>query len=249
MARRVGAAIVDGAGLDESSEDRTHSLPERHLRTASMGSGKYWFATLSGKQWTARWGKRGTEGQTKTFPFPNPDKARADFEKSVRKKLDEGYADSTTGAAIAQLTQRAAFTIKVTKKPGIDRIGGAAPATPPVCKGCRKPMGVVAVFAADAERLALPAGKALAIYMCETGGKNCKTWDPDAGANAAVLLPKTAFASGAGRLVHAGDGASTALRKGSTHRAICPVARSLEWFPTWVQDPEFPRDARSARRR
>jgi len=215
------------------------SAPERYLVYREAGLGKYWFATLAGKKWTAKWGKRGSTGQSKASTFPTPEKARADFEKTVRKKLDEGYVDSERGASIATIAQRPAFTLAVTKKPsGIDRIGGPSPTASPKCKGCGKPMELVATFAADAERLPLD-GKALAIFMCEGVGDRCKTWDPNAGANAALLLPKAPTA------VSEGQGARFTRtmemdRKAEGLEAESPGGSKLGGYPTWMQDPEPP---------
>jgi predicted DNA-binding WGR domain protein len=216
------------------------SSPERYLVYREAGLGKFWFAALAGKTWTATWGRRGGDGQSKQHAFPTDAKARSDFDKAVRKKLDEGYVDSDRGAAIAKLAQRPAYIIAATKTPsGADRIGGDPPTAPPACKRCRAPMAFIAMFAADAERLPLDRGKALALFMCETG-KDCKTWDPDSGANAALILAKLPAASARGSGMRFVAAVEVDRDAEQIEDSESPGGSKLGGFATWVQDPQIP---------
>ncbi|MDC0709628.1 WGR domain-containing protein [Stigmatella sp. ncwal1] len=54
-------------------------------------SSKFWEITLSGKSFTTRWGRIGTEGQEKTQSFASPAEAKKEHDKLVREKEKKGY--------------------------------------------------------------------------------------------------------------------------------------------------------------
>ena len=60
-------------------------------------SNKFWEITLEGSSFTTRWGRIGTEGQTKTQSFDSPAEAKKESEKLIASKEKKGYALSEGG--------------------------------------------------------------------------------------------------------------------------------------------------------
>lgn len=60
-------------------------------------SDKFWEITLDGTSHTVRYGRVGTDGQTKTKDFPSEDKARASYDKLIAQKTGKGYAEVAAG--------------------------------------------------------------------------------------------------------------------------------------------------------
>jgi predicted DNA-binding WGR domain protein len=54
-------------------------------------SRKFWDASLRGKQLVVRWGRIGTEGQSKVFEFPTAAAARDKQSSLIREKTAKGY--------------------------------------------------------------------------------------------------------------------------------------------------------------
>ncbi|MFZ5441987.1 MAG: WGR domain-containing protein [Myxococcota bacterium] len=54
-------------------------------------SRKFWEIDLQGSSFTTRWGRLGTEGQSKRQDFADPDTARHEYELLVRSKEKKGY--------------------------------------------------------------------------------------------------------------------------------------------------------------
>ncbi|MDQ3365468.1 MAG: WGR domain-containing protein [Myxococcota bacterium] len=57
-------------------------------------SSKFWEIELSGKVFTARWGRIGTTGQEKQQSWPSPAIAQQEHDKLVAAKRKKGYADA-----------------------------------------------------------------------------------------------------------------------------------------------------------
>lgn len=73
----------------------------RHLINTEEGSSKFWEGRVEGSSVIVRYGKIGSDGQTKTKDLKSPAQAEAELAKLVREKLAKGYADaagSGTGA-------------------------------------------------------------------------------------------------------------------------------------------------------
>jgi predicted DNA-binding WGR domain protein len=93
-----------------------------YLEFSDGKSNKFWEGEVDGAELTTRWGKIGSDGQTKTKAFDTPAKALAAYEKAVKSKTGKGYAEVSTGAASAP-TEAAAPAAKAAPAP-------AAPAAP-----------------------------------------------------------------------------------------------------------------------
>jgi len=56
-------------------------------------SSKFWEVTLNGSEFTVRFGKIGTNGQSKTKNAGSPEKAKSEMEKLIREKTGKGYKE------------------------------------------------------------------------------------------------------------------------------------------------------------
>ncbi len=61
-------------------------------------SNKFWEIELSGDSFTTRWGRIGTEGQSKTKAWDSAATAKKEYDKLVASKLKEGYEQVDGGA-------------------------------------------------------------------------------------------------------------------------------------------------------
>jgi predicted DNA-binding WGR domain protein len=68
-----------------------------HLRYQDEKSSKFWEIEVEGSSHTVRYGKIGTDGQTKTKEFGSPDEAQASADKLVKQKLKKGYEHAESG--------------------------------------------------------------------------------------------------------------------------------------------------------
>jgi DNA ligase-1 len=59
-------------------------------------SSKFWEVRVEGSDLTTRWGRIGTDGQSKTKNFATPEKARTERDKLVAEKAAKGYRELTT---------------------------------------------------------------------------------------------------------------------------------------------------------
>lgn len=65
----------------------------RYFEFQDAKSDKFWEIELSGNGFTTRWGKRGTNGQSKEKRFADEAEARKTLDKLVAEKLKEGYVE------------------------------------------------------------------------------------------------------------------------------------------------------------
>lgn len=225
--------------------------PRRYLVSRAEGVGKYWFATLEGASWTARWGQRGRPAQSKTYELASEEAAGRDFDKKVAEKLDKGYTDAPAGERAAQLEGATAYPLVLVDARGegdfVHGAVGVEDSSWPTCKGCHAPMTSLGLFHAHPERLPLAGHAALALFQCERG---CASWDPGSGANAAVLLdhvaaPRPAAPAGAEvRPLQWVAYAAPAFEPDHAAEGIEdrrePGGSKLGGTPTWVQAPQRP---------
>ena len=69
------------------------STGPRYFEFVGGGSSKFWEVSLTGKAFTVRFGKMGTDGQTQLKQFPTAEKAAAECEKLVAEKTKKGYVE------------------------------------------------------------------------------------------------------------------------------------------------------------
>ncbi len=64
-------------------------------------SNKFWEITVEGDSYTVRYGRLGTDGQTKTKAFASAEVARREADKMIASKTKKGYAKVSSGGANA----------------------------------------------------------------------------------------------------------------------------------------------------
>jgi DNA ligase-1 len=65
----------------------------RMFENTSGGASKFWEVSVSGSSLTTRWGKIGSDGQTKTKTFATAEKAQSEADKLVGEKTAGGYVE------------------------------------------------------------------------------------------------------------------------------------------------------------
>ena len=90
------------------------------------GSDKFWIIELAGKSHTVRYGRQGTDGQSKTKDFGSDDEARKSYDKLIAQKTKKGYveaksADESRGAKLqavkADLKEQEPFLAEIRENP------------------------------------------------------------------------------------------------------------------------------------
>ncbi len=65
----------------------------RRFEFVGGGSSKFWVIEMSGKSSTVRFGRIGTDGQSKSREFESPEDAKREVDKQVREKTGKGYLE------------------------------------------------------------------------------------------------------------------------------------------------------------
>jgi predicted DNA-binding WGR domain protein len=230
------------------------------------GSNKFWFGRLDGASWTAEWGRRGSKGQSKTYTFATPEKARADFEAKVREKVGKGYEIAPEGARVAEAVGKPSWRFKLGKE-GEDQFGGMPPGVDeeawPHCKDCEHPQQFILLLNAHEQRLPLKKHAGLALFMCdgEVSRGSCDTFDPYSGANAVLLLSREALTRPPLKRHPPGEMATSKVlsRRGFLYREVLDPEPTDEensramhdkvgGYPGWLQGVETPK-CRKCRKR
>jgi uncharacterized protein (TIGR02996 family) len=73
----------------------------RTFQFSDAKSHKFWNIDVSGKSFTATWGKIGTPGQSQTKSFPTGEKAQAEADKLIKEKTKKGYVETTPTASVS----------------------------------------------------------------------------------------------------------------------------------------------------
>ena len=68
-------------------------MAERRFEYKDGKSAKFWTIRLEGASHTVNYGRIGTDGQTKTKEFVNPEKAQASHDKLISQKVKKGYRE------------------------------------------------------------------------------------------------------------------------------------------------------------
>jgi DNA ligase-1 len=69
------------------------SANPRHFEFVQGTSSKFWEVSQSGKSMTTRWGRIGSNGQSKTKTFPDQQAASDAMANLIQEKTDEGYVE------------------------------------------------------------------------------------------------------------------------------------------------------------
>jgi predicted DNA-binding WGR domain protein len=66
---------------------------KRYFEFVAGGSRKFWEISLSGSDVTTRWGRIGTDGQSKTKTFKDAAAAKKEYDKLIAEKTSKGYTE------------------------------------------------------------------------------------------------------------------------------------------------------------
>ena len=69
------------------------SKGKRYFEFVEGTSSKFWEVSVSGNDVTTRWGRIGTDGQSKTKTFADATKAQAEADKLIEEKTEKGYVE------------------------------------------------------------------------------------------------------------------------------------------------------------
>jgi len=101
----------------------------RRFELIDGSSQKFWEIELQGSDFTVRWGRIGTDGQSQQKSFPSAAKAQTEHDKLVTEKQKKGYAENTGGTPKAK-AQAKAGTPEPAPEPAPVRQAPPAPAAP-----------------------------------------------------------------------------------------------------------------------
>jgi superfamily I DNA and/or RNA helicase/predicted DNA-binding WGR domain protein len=94
----LGPPATQGTTEPSSSELPTTSPADRrYFECVEAGSKKFWEITVDGSQHTVRFGRIGSQGQSRTKAFPDGAAARRDADRLIREKLVKGYTEPRAG--------------------------------------------------------------------------------------------------------------------------------------------------------
>ena len=71
---------------------------KRYFKSTVDGASKFWEVWMEADTVSTRWGKIGSDGQTKTKEFADAAKAKKEYEKLLKEKTDKGYVEGTAPA-------------------------------------------------------------------------------------------------------------------------------------------------------
>src|SRR5262245_26756138 len=74
---------------------------KRTFEFVEGSSNKFWEVWVDGAELTTRWGRIGTNGQSKTKSFASSDKAAVERDKLIAEKVGKGYRETISNADAA----------------------------------------------------------------------------------------------------------------------------------------------------
>lgn len=80
------------ASAKKSSSEPT-SVGKRYFEFVEGTSSKFWEISTEGNELTTRWGRIGSDGQSKTKTFSSADKALQEYNAAIEEKLANGYKE------------------------------------------------------------------------------------------------------------------------------------------------------------
>jgi DNA ligase-1 len=92
IAKKPPERPAEPAATKASSETGTAGKPRR-FEFVEGGSSKFWEISVGGSEHTVRFGRIGTQGQTKTKSFATEAAAEADAAKLIAEKTKKGYSE------------------------------------------------------------------------------------------------------------------------------------------------------------
>ena len=81
------------AAAAPAKKSTAESSAPRYFEFVEGNSSKFWEVSTDGNDLTTRWGRIGSDGQSKTKTFASPEKANAERDALIKSKLDGGYEE------------------------------------------------------------------------------------------------------------------------------------------------------------
>lgn len=101
----------DSVAPPTATDAASQEAQKKYFECISAKSSKFWEITLTGNEYTVRYGRIGKNGQKKTKSFSNSALAKEAFKKSIRKKITKGYKEKITWSAKPWASSEATYTI------------------------------------------------------------------------------------------------------------------------------------------
>jgi DNA ligase-1 len=96
------AALCAGLPTPHTTATPAAAPTRRSFEFVEGKSSKFWEVWTSGHELTTRWGRIGTDGQTKTKAFATPAAARAEYDKLIAEKAAKGYREVSASVPAEQ---------------------------------------------------------------------------------------------------------------------------------------------------
>ncbi|HQX52355.1 MAG TPA: DUF5724 domain-containing protein [Planctomycetaceae bacterium] len=87
-------SATPGKTAQEQSSSAVLGSTIRHLEFVEGNSKKFWEIELNGNTVTTKWGRIGTNGQSKTKSFADESKAKTEYDKLLKEKISKGYSET-----------------------------------------------------------------------------------------------------------------------------------------------------------
>jgi DNA ligase-1 len=91
---------VSATATSAETHAHTSSSAKRYFEFVEGTSNKFWEVWTNGCELTTRWGRIGTDGQSKSKTFATAAAAQAEHDELVAEKLGKGYREITRAAAV-----------------------------------------------------------------------------------------------------------------------------------------------------
>jgi DNA ligase-1 len=130
----------------------------RRFEFRDQKSNKFWEIERDGAELSLRWGRIGTDGQSARKPQASEAKAKAEYDKLIRSKLDKGYEEVEVEAAAKPAAKKKAGKKAAAKQPEPAAAAKPAPTAKPAAAVKPAPTTTPSVAATPAD---VPASNAL----------------------------------------------------------------------------------------
>ena len=91
---QLGAPADDRKSITLATPSKPKKSGSRRFELSDGKANKFWEIELDGEHVTTKWGRIGSDGQTKTKSFADADKAKAEYDKLLAEKTSKGYSET-----------------------------------------------------------------------------------------------------------------------------------------------------------
>jgi predicted DNA-binding WGR domain protein len=89
----VAAHDIEATDASQPIDDIATASITRRYELSEGSANKFWEIEISGKSITTRWGRIGSNGQSKTKAFETESAAKSELEKLIKEKTGKGYGE------------------------------------------------------------------------------------------------------------------------------------------------------------